>query len=84
MGQAIALVEMLQCLPAARLLPSMEKGRKTLRNDLQRLEERLTASDDVDLVHFERLLEAVLLKKSDECIWSQAYDAVRTTQVSFL
>jgi hypothetical protein len=89
MRHAIALVEMLQCLPAARLLPSVVADGETLRNDLQGLEKKLTkarstASKDVDLGPFERLLEAVLLNKSDDCIWSQAYDIVRTTQVYLL
>ncbi|KAI1771037.1 hypothetical protein F4818DRAFT_445686 [Hypoxylon cercidicola] len=62
------LLQTLQNLPIARLLPSPTRG--TLRSDLLRLEVSLD-SDDFDFGRVKPLLRVVVTKKPDKEIWAQ-------------
>jgi hypothetical protein len=74
-NRAVALITILQDLPAARSLPRIA-GRGTLRHDLQQLEYSADMSDDFDLEIIIPLLDTVLNNGPDELIWNKVYDAV--------
>ncbi|KAJ2898011.1 hypothetical protein MKZ38_004229 [Zalerion maritima] len=71
---AVDLVEALQVLPAARLLPS-RSGSRNLLGDLSRLNIAVN-SHDFDFSHIKPLLNAALNNETDDIIWDKVYDAV--------